>query len=57
MWLSHEVNPNKTTEKNVAALLFVEQVLSLYSSGSQSGVRGPPGVLEGVPAGPQLNDS
>ena len=29
----------------------------LYGIGSQSGVRGPPGVLEGVPGGPQLNDS
>ena len=28
-----------------------------YSSGSQSGVWGPPGVLEGVPGGPQLYDS
>ena len=27
-----------------------------YSLGSQSGVRGPPGVLEGVPGGTQLND-
>ena len=28
----------------------------LQSIGSQSGVREPPGVLEGVPGGPQLND-
>ena len=28
----------------------------LYISGSQSVVRGPPGVPEGVPGGPQLND-
>ena len=27
------------------------------SIGSQSGVRGPPGVLEGVPGGPQLKGS
>ena len=29
----------------------------LYNSGSQSVVRGPPGVLERVPGGTQLNDS
>ena len=29
----------------------------IYILGSQSGVRGPPGVLDGVPGGPQLNDS
>ena len=28
-----------------------------YSIGSQTGVQGPPGVLEGVPGGPQINDS
>ena len=30
------------------------RVRSMYI-GSQTGVRGPPGVLEGVPGGPQLN--
>ena len=30
--------------------------LEAYVIGSQSGVRGPPGVLERVPGGPQLND-
>ena len=29
----------------------------VYTTGSQSGVWGPPGVLEGVAGGPQLNDS
>ena len=28
----------------------------VHSHGSQSGVRGPPGVLEEVPGGTQLND-
>ena len=30
--------------------------LTFYTVGSQSGVRGPPGVLEGVPGGTQLDD-
>ena len=29
---------------------------SYYIRGSQSVVRGPPGVLEGAPGGPQIND-
>ena len=29
---------------------------TVYGHGSQSGVRGPPGVIEGVPGGIQLND-
>ena len=31
--------------------------LVVHGIGSQSGVRGPPGVPEGVPGGPQINDS
>ena len=34
---------------------FVLHCVYVYISSPQSGVHGPPGVLEGVPGGPQIN--
>ena len=49
--LALALNAKSTTLMYVADHIYV-----VYGIDSQSGVRGPPGVLEGVPWGPQLND-
>ena len=44
--------PEIAKQSREVALRLTLTAKSIYDSGSQSGARGPPGVLEGVPGGP-----